>query len=91
MTSTLLIFFTDDPSIYTVYNSDEFAVLSFGKVNLAIKPTNTWDFMVVQGLYLMSNWLNSITHCTIRSAASGLLIAFLIGWFTMTRIGFAWK
>ena len=91
MTPTPPIFFTDDRFVYIVHNSDMFAAFSFGKVNLAIKLANTWAFMAVRGLYSMSNWLNSIAHCTIQLAASSLLITFLIGWSIMTRIGFAWK
>ena len=88
-TPTLPIFFTDDPSVCIVHNFDAFTVLSSGKVNSTIKSANTWAFMAVRGLYSMSNWLNSIAHCTIQLIAFGLLVAFLIGLSVMTRIGFS--
>ena len=79
-TSTLPIFFTNDPFVCIVHNSDSLSVLSLGKVNSAMKLANTWAFMLVQSLYSMSNWLNSTAHNTIRLvAASGLFIAFFIG------------
>ena len=32
-----------------------------------------------------------MAHCTIRPAASGLFIAFLISWSVITMMGLAWK
>ena len=83
--------FSDDPLVCIVHNSAMPIELSSGMVNSAMKSANTWAFIVVQGLYSMLNWLSLTAHYTIRPTASGLFIAFLIGWSVMTRIKFCLK
>ena len=89
-TPTLPLFYVDDPSVWIVQSSSWLSSCS-GEVNSAMKSTSTWAFMVVQGWYSISNWLSSMAHCIIYLVASGLFIAFLIGWYVITTIGLAWK
>ena len=89
MTPTPPLPLADDPTICTVHDFATSVGLSSGMVNSAMKSTSTWAFIAVRGLYSTLNWLSSTAHCTIRPAASGLFVAFLIGWFVVTRIGLA--
>ena len=79
---------TDDPLAWTIQNC---VLLSLEKVISAIKSANTWALIADRGLYLMSNWLSSMVHCTRHPVAFGLFMAFLIGWSVITMIGCAWK
>ena len=78
-------FWVDDPSVFIV---QRFSMLP-GVVNYAMKLANACAFIAILGRYFMSNWLSSIAHCTIRPAASGLFIAFLMGWSIITMMGLA--
>ena len=91
-TPTLLLFCVDEPSVCIVHHSTSSVRLSSSeKVNSMMKSTKAYALMAVLGWYSMSNWLSSIAHWTILPAASSLFRDFLMGWFVITRIGFAWK
>ena len=65
------------------------ALSSSRTVNSEMKSANAYALIAVLGWYLMSNWLSSIFHWTILLTASSLFIDFLMGWFVITKIGFA--
>ena len=91
-TLTSPIFYSDDPYVWIVHRVDVSCTFSSSdKVISTIKLANTWAFIIVRGLYSMSNWLSLIAHYTIHPTTSGLFIAFLIGWSVITKIWFAWK
>ena len=56
-----------------------------------MKFATTCPFIVVRGLYCISNSLSSIVHRAIRLAASRLLMAPFRGWSIKTMMVWAWK
>ena len=90
-TRTPPFFWAVKPSVCIVHRSVSSGRLSsFGRVNSAMKSAKAYALIAVLGWYSMSNWLSSIAHWTILPVASGLFMDFLMGWFVITKVGFAW-
>ena len=59
------------------------------RVNSVMKSARAYALMAVLRWYSMLNWLSSIAYWTILPTSLGLFMDFLMGWFVITKMGFA--
>ena len=65
--------------------------VGFAKVNSMMKSAKIFPLIVVLGLYLMSNSLNSMAHFTSLPEVSGLCNICFIGCYVGILIVWSWK